>query len=88
MADKDNTRTFDRALALMSVFAVLTAALAAVAAFRGGTAAPGTADEGDGPVTAAIELSEWAITGDLEVAPGELTITVTNSGTMVHNLVF
>ncbi len=89
VAEKDSSRTFDRALAIMSVFAVLTAALAAVAAFRAGddTSTTGEAEEG-GPVTASIELSEWAITGDLEVAAGDLTITVTNAGTMVHNLVF
>ena len=87
MADKDNSRTFDRALAVMSVFAVITAVLAGVAAFRGGVA-PAEGAETGGPVTANLELSEWAITGDLEVAPGELTITITNTGTMAHNLVF
>jgi FtsP/CotA-like multicopper oxidase with cupredoxin domain len=46
------------------------------------------AEEGDAAITADIELSEWAVTGDLEVAPGDLTITVTNAGTMAHNLVF
>jgi FtsP/CotA-like multicopper oxidase with cupredoxin domain len=71
----------------MSVFAVITAVLAGVAAFRGGVA-PAEGAETGGPVTAEVELSEWAITGDLEVAPGELTITITNTGTMAHNLVF
>jgi manganese oxidase len=87
VADRDNSRTFDRALAVMSVFAVITAALAGIAAFRGGVA-PAAGAEAGGAVTANIDLSEWAITGDLEVAPGELTITITNTGTMVHNLVF
>jgi manganese oxidase len=87
VADRDNSRTFDRALAVMAVFAVITAALAGIAAFRAG-ATPAEAAESGGPVTANIELSEWTITGDLEVAPGELTITITNTGTMAHNLVF
>ena len=87
MADRDSSRTFDRALVVMAVFAVLTAVLAGVTAFRSGGASAEAAEDG-GPVTANIELSEWAITGDLEVPPGELTITLTNAGTMAHNLVF
>ena len=87
MPEKDNSKTFDRALLLMAVFAVLTAALAGIAAFRAGATEPGDEDAG-GPVTAAISLSEWEISGDLTVDPGDLTITVTNDGTMVHNLVF
>lgn len=87
MATKDNSKTFDRALWLMAVFAVLTAVLAAVAAFRGGSA-PAEEPEAGGPIEASIELSEFAITGDLTVDPGDLTITITNAGTMTHNLVF
>ena len=86
MAD-NNTKTFDRTLAVMAVFAALTALLAVVAAIRAGEA-PAQAAEDGGSVTANIELAEWEVTGDLEVAPGELTITLSNSGTMVHNLVF
>ena len=89
MAEETNSKTFDRALALMAVFAVLTAILAGVAAFRGGGASAEAAEgEDGGSVTANIELNEWSITGDLEVGPGDLTITLSNSGTMVHNLVF
>ena len=87
MPEKDNSKTFDRALLLMAVFAVLTAALAGVAAFRAGAAEPGD-EAGTGPMDANITLSEWAISGDLTVDPGDLTITITNDGTMVHNLVF
>lgn len=87
LTDQDNTRTFDRALWLMAVFAVLTAALAGVAAIRAGGSTVEAAED-EGPVTANIELSEWAISGDLTVAPGDLTITLSNTGTMVHNLVF
>ena len=86
MAASDNTRTFDRAMMVMAVFAVLTTALALIAAIRAGDS-PASAAE-DGPVTASIELSEWAITGDLEVPPGDLTIRLSNGGSMVHNLAF
>jgi FtsP/CotA-like multicopper oxidase with cupredoxin domain len=88
MAEETNSKTFDRALAAMAVFAALTAALAGVAAVRAGDSPAAEAAEEGGPVTANIELTEWSITGDLEVAPGDLTITLSNTGTMVHNLVF
>ena len=86
MPEADNSKTFDRALWLMAFFAVITAVLAAVAAFGsdGDTAQAADVEQ----VSAAIELNEFAITGDLTVDPGNLTITLTNSGTMIHNLVF
>jgi FtsP/CotA-like multicopper oxidase with cupredoxin domain len=87
VTERDSSRTFDRALVVMSVFAVLTAVLAGVTAFRSGGDTAEAAESG-GPVSANIELSEWAITGDLEVPPGELTLTIANAGTMAHNLVF
>ncbi len=92
MAANDNSKTFDRALWLMAVFAVLTALLAGVAAIRGGDSPAGAAeppgDAAGGAVSANIELNEWAITGDLEVPAGDLTITLSNTGSMAHNLVF
>jgi manganese oxidase len=84
---ENNSKTFDRSLAVMAVFAVVTAILAVVAAVRAGDA-PAQAAEGGESVTANVELSEWAITGDLEVASGDLDITLSNSGSLVHNLVF
>ncbi len=86
MPEADNSKTFDRALWLMAFFAVITAVLAAVAAFGsdGDTAQAADVEQ----ISAAIELNEFAITGDLTVDPGNLTITLTNSGTMIHNLVF
>jgi plastocyanin len=71
----------------MAVFAALTALLAAIAAFRGNDAQAQAAED-NGAVTANIEITEWEITGDLEVAPGDLEVTVSNTGTLVHNLVF
>ena len=88
MAENDNTRTFDRALAIMAVFAALTALLAGVAAVRAGESPSEAAENGDTSVAANIELAEWEITGDLLVDPGELRITISNTGTMAHNLVF
>ena len=84
---RDNSKTFDRAMVLMAIFAVLTAALAAVAAFRPGGDSDGEASA-DEEINASIELSEFTITGDLTIDPGVVTITVSNNGTMVHNLVF
>ena len=88
MENQDNSKTFDRALWLMALFAVLTAVLAGVAAIRAGGSTAEAAEAEAGPVNANIELSEWAISGDLTVEPGDLTITLSNTGTMVHNLVF
>lgn len=85
---EDSSKTFDRALLIMALFAALTAVLAGIAAFRGGGASEEAADGEGGPVTASIELAEWSITGDLEIPAGEVTVDVTNAGTMTHNLVF
>jgi plastocyanin len=86
LAEPNNSKTFDRAILVMALFAVLTAGLAAVAAVRAGGSTE--TETGGGPSVAQIDLTEWAITGDLEVPPGALTIELTNSGTMVHNLAF
>jgi FtsP/CotA-like multicopper oxidase with cupredoxin domain len=89
MPDRDSSKTFDRALMVMAVFALVTALLAAIAAFRpaaGSDAAAGAESEGPVEVSANIDLAEWVITGDLTIDPGVVTITLTNSGTMVHNL--
>jgi plastocyanin len=83
----NNSKTFDRTLAVMAVFAALTAVLAIVAALRAGETPAKAAEEG-GPATANLELAEWEITGDLEIPPGDLSITLSNTGSMVHNLVF
>lgn len=84
---RDNSKTFDRAILLMAVFAVLTAALAAIAAFRPAGASEGEAGATD-EIDVSIELSEFAITGELTIDPGVVTIALSNTGTMIHNLVF
>lgn len=83
------SRTFDRALLLMAAFAVIMAVLAVIAAVRSGGEAEAIEEPpvDNGPVLAQLELSEWAITGDLTIDPGVVTLEVTNAGTMVHNLV-
>ena len=79
---EDSSKTFDRALLIMALFAALTAVLAGIAAFRGGGASEEAADGEGGPVTASIELAEWSITGDLEIPAGEVTVDVTNTGSV------
>ncbi len=89
MAARDNSKTFDRALIVMAIFAAITAILALIAATRGGAEeGAAAAPEAGGPVTASIELTEFAITGELQVDPGDLTLEITNAGTMIHNLEF
>ena len=96
MAEENNSKLFDRALIVMAVFAALTVALAAIAATRGDDGAvAGEGDSGGGSVEqpagsdeTTLELSEWAISGDLEVDPGDVTINVENVGSLQHNLVF
>jgi len=91
-----SAKTFDRFLVLLAVLGVLTVGLALVAALRApaegsdgvGTAAAGAGDQGPQAVTATIELSEWAIEGDLTIPAGDVTIELANVGAMVHNLAF
>jgi len=85
MTARDSSKTFDRAVLIMAFFAAVTAVLAVIAAVRAGEA---TAETGIERVTAGIELSEWLIEGDLEAPPGDITIELSNPGSMIHNLVF
>lgn len=88
----DSAKTFDRFLVILALMGVLTVGLAVVAAIRapaGGVGGDGAAGEGDvGPVQAEIELSEFAISGQLNVEPGELSLVLENVGGQVHNLAF
>lgn len=92
MSTNDFSKTFDRTLLVLAVLAALTVGLALVAAIR---APEGEAVEGDHetggdrePVTAALELSEFTITGDLKIPSGDLEIEIVNSGAAQHNLAF
>lgn len=94
-----DTKTFDRFLLVMAVFAALTVALAVVAAVRApeggaasppatGSPAPPAPDQGSAPVQARIEMSEFAFAGDLSVPAGDLTVDLVNVGSAPHNLAF
>src|SRR5690606_33065717 len=90
----DSNKAFDRFLILLAVMGVLTVGLALVAAIRapstGAVGVEGVSAAGEAPasndVTAAIEMKEFEFTGTLTVPAGNLTIELTNAGSMVHNL--
>ena len=91
MSTNEFSKTFDRTVLVLAVLAALTVGLALVAAVRApeGGAVEGDQSGGDeGPVTAVIELSEFAIGGDLQIPAGDVEIEVINSGAALHNLVF
>ena len=87
-ASDTSSKTFDRFLLLLAGLAVLTVALAVVAAIRapaGGAAGDGAAAAPD-QITAEVELSEFAIDGTLAVPPGDITFELANVGGQIHNL--
>ena len=47
----------------------------------------GGGDGASGSTTVGVTLSEFKIDGDLEVAPGDVSLLVTNNGSQQHNLV-
>lgn len=80
----DPSKVFDRVTIFTSMIGVLVMATAFVLAFRA-PAAGAPAVEGTGTV-AEIDLTEFSILGDLKVPVGPVTVSVTNSGTIAHNL--
>ncbi len=74
----------DRLLILVAVMGAAFAIMAAVVAIRGGDTA--TAASTDGQQTGELSLSEFSIDGDLEFAPGNLVLQVSNDGSQAHNL--
>jgi FtsP/CotA-like multicopper oxidase with cupredoxin domain len=86
-----SAKTFDRFLLVLAAMALLTVGLALVAAIRGPAAGGDGAAAGPveaGVVEAHIELSEFAIAGDLAIPAGDVTIEVMNTGGQIHNLAF
>ena len=74
---------WDRLLILVAIIGAALAIVAAVVAIRGGgVAAAAESDEQTGSLT----LSEFAIEGDLDFAPGPVMLEVANDGSQVHNL--
>ena len=78
---------FDRLLILVSVIGAAVAVLAAVVAFRGGTATAAEDGAGSGePKVVVYTLTEFAIDGAVEIGAGPTQLQVTNDGSVVHNL--
>ena len=72
-------------VAVIILFAVISLPMATM-----GAVAVWNDDSGAASVRASnvdIELSEFKISGNLIAAPGEVTLTVTNKGTVAHDLI-
>jgi FtsP/CotA-like multicopper oxidase with cupredoxin domain/plastocyanin len=73
---------FDRVTVLIAVIGVLVLATTLVVAVRG----PGATAAGVERTTAEVNLTEFSISGELAVPVGQVSLRVTNSGTVAHNL--
>ena len=83
--DPSTAAVLDKLLILVAVIGAAFAILAAVVAIRGGGSA--RADEASAEQqTGQLSLSEFAIDGTLEFAPGPLLLEVANTGSQTHNL--
>jgi len=72
-------------VAVIILFAVISVPMATM-----GAVAVWNNDNGTGTVRTSnvdVELSEFKISGNLIAAPGEVTLTVTNKGSVAHNLI-
>jgi len=83
-AGESGTRVFDRLLILVGLIGLAAMVLAIFAAVRSADASPGTTTPTQ---TARVELSDFAIRGDLQVNAGPVVLEVTNIGAIPHNLV-
>lgn len=79
---------FDKLLIVIAIMGAAVAILAAVVAFRGGSAVAAEAGgEGGAEIqTVSYTLTEFAIDGVLEIGPGPTEFQVTNGGSVAHNL--
>lgn len=83
---KQNTPAgaFDKLLVLVGIIGAGAMFLAIFAIANGDTT---TAGEGAGtPQTVSFELTEFSITGDVNLSSGPTTFQVQNSGSVIHNL--
>jgi FtsP/CotA-like multicopper oxidase with cupredoxin domain len=81
-ADVTPSRVFDRSIWLLSLMGALALVLAIVAATR-----PSATTAAAETTVLDLELHEFGIHGGLAASPGPVDLNVSNSGTMVHNLV-
>ncbi|HJU81021.1 MAG TPA: multicopper oxidase domain-containing protein [Acidimicrobiia bacterium] len=77
----DSSKVFDRLIIFLCVIGVLAMAATLVVAIRG----PAAAAETSGSMVD-VSLSEFSISGDLNVPVGPVALRVTNNGTVAHNL--
>jgi manganese oxidase len=79
--DRASRWYFRAVIVLFAVISLPMATMGAVAVINDDTVATVRTSEVD------IELSEYKIGGNLEAAPGEVTLNITNKGSVEHNLV-
>ncbi len=87
MSNSTPDRVFDRFLIGLTGVGLLVAVLAAIAMLRGPSAGAAAAEGGGEDVNGHIELSEFAIAGDLSLPAGNISLDVENVGGTNHNLV-
>lgn len=78
----DSSKVFDRVTVLISIVGVLVLATTLVVAARGPAAGAAGADG----TTVDVDLAEFSIRGELAVPVGQVSLRVTDSGTVAHNL--
>ncbi len=86
-SDLSPAGAFDKFLIVVAIMGAAVAVLAAIVAFRGGTASATDDGAGDqGTQVVSYSLTEFAIDGALEVFSGPTQFEVANDGTVMHNL--
>lgn len=77
----DSSKVFDRLIIFLCVIGVLVMATTFVVAIRGPSASAEVSRS-----TVDLSLTEFAISGNLSVPMGSLSLRVTNNGSVAHNL--
>jgi plastocyanin len=75
---------FDKFLMVVAIMGAAVAVLAAIVAFRGGSAA--AAGDSQEPRVVDFSLVDFAIDGDSELGAGSTQLNVSNEGAVIHNL--